>query len=81
MTPLNKETEGVRKKRTAADDGVASSRKNTTGPFHLSSGVGVRSGNNPPPHPPRLPLPLSHCEPVSALLAIYNRDQEEASRE
>lgn len=77
MTPLNKETEGVRKKRTAADDGVASSRKNTTGPFHLSSGVGVRSGNPPP----RLPLPLSHCEPVSALLAIYNRDQEVVSRE
>lgn len=76
MTPLNKEREGTRKKRTAADDGVASSRKNTTGPFHLSSGVGVRSGN-----PPRFPLPLSHCEPVSALLAIYNRDQEVVSRE
>lgn len=78
MTPLNKEREGTRKKRTAADDGVASSRKNTTGPFHLSSGVGVRSGN---PLPPRFPLPLSHCEPVSALLAIYNRDQEVVSRE
>lgn len=50
MTPLNKEREGAEKKKTAADDGVASSRKNTTGPFHLSSRVGVRGGN-PPPSP------------------------------
>lgn len=66
MTPLNKETEGVRKKRTAADDGVASSRKNTTGPFHLSSGVGVRSGNPPPAPTPALSLRTSIC-PISNL--------------
>lgn len=50
---------GSEEKRTAADDCAASSRKNTTGPFHLSSRVGVRSGNpaaSPPAPTPALSL-------------------------
>lgn len=54
--PFNKERKRVEKKAAAADDGVASSRKNTTGAFHLSSWVGVRSGN-----PDTLPLQSHSC--------------------
>lgn len=45
MPPQQKD---CKKKKTAADDGVPSSSKNpVTGPFHLSSRVGVSSGNPP----------------------------------
>lgn len=43
MMPLNKKTE---EKKVTADYGATSSSKNTiTGPFHLSSRVGVSNGN------------------------------------
>lgn len=59
MMPLNKRKE----KKTAMDDGAASSSKNTTGPFHLSSQEGVSGTKAPPPPPLPLPLPFASCLP------------------
>lgn len=62
----NKNTEG--KKKTAADDGVASSSKNiVTGPFHLSSRVGVSNGKPPNPIPQPSFLLLTSIYPISNL--------------